>query len=119
MPLDYRNYRLGVGSQYTPQSSNIGIDWSALGSGALGGASGMGGVAGGAASGALGGMALGPWGALGGAVLGAGGAALNAIEERKQQEQQQKNINRQMGMNALSLMRDDFKTALYRSMRGY
>lgn len=70
-------------------------------------------------------------GPIAGGIFGAIGAGMNANDDRKyrnrlfdyQKQQdalQQKNTERQMGMNSLSFLRDDFKTALYRSLtRGF
>jgi hypothetical protein len=81
-----------------------------------------------------GGSSISPWTQIGGGVLGAVGAGLSAYEqeqERKRQqanedrdfafkkqqaEQQQGNVNRTFGMNAIAGMKDDFKTALYRAL---
>lgn len=70
-------------------------------------------------------------GPIAGGIFGAIGAGMNASEDRKyrnrlfdyqkqQDKIQQGNVDRQMGMNSLSFLRDDFKTALYRSLtRGF
>jgi hypothetical protein len=87
--------------------------------------------------GAAGGSSLGPLGMIGGAALGAIGSGLNAWAQNKQtaaderyrnktfahQKEmdllQQRNAERGLGMNALQMMRDNFSTALYRTMGRY
>lgn len=88
----------------------------------------------GAASGAVSGGPLAPWTTLAGGIIGAGGAILSAQEEEEQRKRdeafrnkqfdwQQKtdrknqfNSDRQLGQNAIQMMRGSFKDALYRSL---
>lgn len=123
MALNPGNYGLSLNRQNTnwlnnnyssspmlssaPQQS--GINWGSIGSGIL--------------------SNINPIAAGGSMILGGIGSYLQAKEEnkrydkefeyrKKQDRQQQENYNRQMGMNTVNLMKDDFKTALYRSLRG-
>lgn len=104
-----------------------GVDWMSV---ANSQASPVASVGGGALSGALAGLPLGPIGAIGGGLLGAIGSGINAFSENKRQKealayqkkkdaQDQKNTERGLGMNALSLMSDNYTKALLRARRGY
>lgn len=86
-------------------------------------------VAGSGLMGALSGLPLGPIGALGGGLMGMIGAGMQAGAANKQQKSdeayrnkmfdyQKKQDRRAMGMNTINMMKDDFKTALYRSLTG-
>ena len=87
-----------------------GIDWMGLGSKALAG------------------IAGGPGGLLLSGGLGALGSFLNAREEKKAREEEmafrrgesardQKNTDRQFGMNAVQMMRDNYATTLTNMLR--
>jgi hypothetical protein len=134
MPLYSSNYRLKTNpNEYDWMQNNIPED-AANYAPSSGNTDFLGSIGQGAASGAIGGSALGPWGTIGGGLLGAAGAGLQAYQEeqakkqaqanldrefaykKQQDEQQQGNVNRTMGMNAIAGMKDDFKTALYRAL---
>jgi len=72
----------------------------------------------GTAAGAAGGI---PWGPIGigvGALTGFAGSLLSAGSEEKRLEEEKKQAERAAGMGTISMMKDDFVTALYRSRTG-